>query len=74
MYVGGGAVVSADPGAIVMLFGGIHTWPIGFCPMCAKATTVMLFRLPSCRFMFVESSGTLIGSDHCRRRLPQGVF
>ena len=42
--------------------------------LCAKVTTVALCRLPSCRFMFVELSGTLVGSDHCRRRLPQGVF
>jgi len=40
----------------------------------AKMTTVALCRLPSCRFMLVESSGMLMGSDRCRRRLPQGVF
>ena len=40
----------------------------------AKMTTVALCHLPSCRFMFVELSGMLIGSDRCRRRLPQGVF
>ena len=68
------ALSDADPLRVVIEFTVFIMANKTLMRLRAKMTTVALCRLPSCRFMLVESSRMLMGSDRCRRRLPQGVF